>query len=176
MYLLLKQKLNIKKLLKFLFFMCIAFFTIVDLSYSTNQKNLESYFKKGIYIYKKANCSSCHLWHADGGNSHGGAAASLRNTNLSYQELFRVIKCGRSGTNMPYFLRYAKKDIDCINIKDNSLNSKETFALKGSKMLNESEIVTLSKFIHRDIKNKPITKKYCLAFFRREEVCNNYTN
>ena len=116
MNLLLIRNYNNKKYLWFLLFM-LTFFSLLHACHSANQKNVENFFKKGIYIYKKANCSSCHLWHADGGNSHGGAAASLRNTNLSYQELFTVIKCGRLGTNMPYFLRFAKKILIAPTLK-----------------------------------------------------------
>ena len=77
---------------------------------------------------------------------------------------------------MPYFLRHAKKDSDCTHFKDETLNSKQMPVLKGSKLLNESEIAFLSRFIYREIKNKTITKDYCLAFFRREEACNEFTN
>ena len=175
MNLLLIRNYNNKKYLWFLLFILTFFFSLLHACHSANQKNVENLFKKGIYIYKKANCSSCHLWHADGGNSHGGAAASLRNTNLSYQELFTVIKCGRLGTNMPYFLRFAEKDIDCTHFKYEAYRSKEALVLKGAKLLSETEIVFLSKFIYEEIKNKPITKRYCFAFFNKEEVCNRYT-
>ena len=114
-------------LISFFFLYCMHAIALI-------KKKRRNFFKKGIYIYKKANCSSCHLWHADGGIGYG-AAASLRNTNLSYQELFTVIKCGRLGTNMPYFLRFAKKDIDCTHFKDEAYRSKEALVLKGLNLL-----------------------------------------
>ena len=73
------------------------------------------------------------------------------------------------------FLRFAKKDIDCTHFKDEAYRSKEALVLKGAKLLSETEIVFLSKFIYEEIKNKPITKRYCFAFFNKEEVCNRYT-
>ena len=112
MVLLLFLKYYLNKLL-FLFLLNIMhFFFIINFSFSSTQEDSNTFFKKGIAIYKKANCSSCHFWHADGGNSHGGSAASLRSTDLSHKDLLRVIKCGRPGTNMPYFSRFAKKDLN----------------------------------------------------------------
>ena len=49
----------------------------------------------------------CHSWHCKGGGH--GAAVSLRNTELTLNEIINVIKCGRPGTGMPYFLRKAYK-------------------------------------------------------------------
>ena len=54
------------------------------------------------------------------------------------------------------------------------IEDKNIIVLKGAKLLNETEIVFLSKFVYEEIKNKPITKRYCLKFFNKEEVCNRY--
>jgi len=173
MVLLLLLKQDIKKILLIIIFYLLSIFFIENFSLSSNNKKTETSFKKGISIYKKANCSSCHFWHAEGGNSHGGAAASLRTTDLSYKELLKIIKCGRPGTNMPYFSRNALNSDDCMYSKK-SVKELEEITLKGSKLLNSNEIKSLAKFIENEIKNKPLTKKYCLEFFKREENCNKY--
>ncbi len=171
MTLLLFLKFYLKKLLFLFLLNIINFFFIINFSFSSTQEDSNTFFKEGIAIYKKANCSSCHFWHADGGNSHGGAAASLRSTNLSHKELLSVIKCGRPGTNMPYFYRYSKKDLDC-----KYLDNLDKVVLRGARLLNENEIKSLTKFIYDEIKSKPITKKYCLEFFTTKDACNKYNN
>ncbi len=169
MFLLLFLKYYLKKLLFLFLLNIINFFFIINNSLSSTQEDSNTFFKKGIAIYKKANCSSCHFWHADGGNSHGGAAASLRSTNLSHKDLLRVIKCGRPGTNMPYFSRFTKKDLDC-----KYLDNMDKAVLRGAILLNDNEIKFLTKFIYYEIKSKPITKKYCLEFFKTKNACDKY--
>ena len=153
MTLLLFLKFYLKKLLFLFLLNIINFFFIISFSFSSTQEESNTFFKEGIAIYKKANCSSCHFWHADGGNSHSGSAASLRSTDLSHKDLLRVIKCGRPGTNMPYFSRFAKKDLDCEYI-----DSIDKLVLRGARLLNDNEIKILTKFIYDEIKSKPITK------------------
>lgn len=176
MYFLLQTYCYIKRQ-KFLHILyVINFFFIISYSYSISNEDADILFYKGISIYKKANCGSCHFWHANGGNSHGGAAASLRESNLSYKELLKVIKCGRAGTNMPYFARTAKEDLDCNHFKKDSTNDARVNVLKGSNLLNKNELKSLTKFIVDEIQEKPIKKKYCLEFFKRREACDVYKN
>ena len=42
----------------------------------------ESEAALGRAIYAKANCVGCHKWHGGGGGGYGGAALSLRKTEL----------------------------------------------------------------------------------------------
>ena len=65
--------------------------------------NLEEH-KYGLNVYKKGNCMGCHSWHGKGGGGYG-AGVSLRDINLTLNEIINVIKCGRPGTGMPYFLK-----------------------------------------------------------------------
>ena len=65
------------------------------------ENNLET----GQAIYKRANCVGCHKWHGDGGGGYGGAALSLRKTELDKRQIMETVKCGRPGTGMPYFSR-----------------------------------------------------------------------
>ena len=44
-----------------------------------------------------------------------GAGVSLRNMDLTLDEIINVIKCGRPGTGMPYFLRKAYKEEKCYD-------------------------------------------------------------
>lgn len=138
----------------------------------SNESDLEISIKKGISLYKKATCNSCHFWHANGGNSHGGAAPSLRTTTLSKSELLRIIKCGRVGTNMPFFSRDYKINNNCKNVKSNINNEDHMFSVKGSVLLSDNEINYLVRFIRNEIQNIPITKTFCIEYFKKNNnIC-----
>ena len=72
---------------------------------------------------------------------------------------------------MPYFSRFTKKDVDC-----KYLDNVEKEVLRGAILLNDNEIKFLTKFIYDEIKSKPITKKYCLEFFKTKSACNKYNH
>ena len=69
----------------------------------------------GQRIYEKANCVGCHKWHGGGGGGYGGAALSLRDTQLDRDQIIEVVHCGRPGTGMPYHDRDAYKDYRCYD-------------------------------------------------------------
>jgi hypothetical protein len=68
---------------------------------------------EGQRIYENANCVGCHKWHGGGGGSYGGAALSLRDTQLNRDQIIEVVHCGRPGTGMPRHDRDAYKDYQC---------------------------------------------------------------
>jgi mono/diheme cytochrome c family protein len=69
----------------------------------------------GQRIYEKANCVGCHKWHGGGGGGYGGAALSLRDTQLDRDQIIEVVHCGRPGTGMPYHDRDAYKEYRCYD-------------------------------------------------------------
>ncbi|MAI02585.1 MAG: cytochrome c [Rickettsiales bacterium TMED254] len=127
----------------------------------------------GLKVFKKANCSSCHQWHGDGGGSYGGAAASIRETGLDKEYLQKIVECGRPGTNMPYFSKQAYKDDRCFGLTFSDFEGEENNRpLPARKMLNDRQIKALINFIVDDIKGKPITKDYCIRFFGKpSRIC-----
>ena len=50
-------------------------------------------------------------------------AANLRETRLNREQLIEVIACGRPGTEMPHFDKYAYEDTDCYGLKGKDLGS-----------------------------------------------------
>jgi mono/diheme cytochrome c family protein len=65
-------------------------------------------------FHDKAECQFCHGLDGDG---HGdprspGKAANLHETILNRDQLIEVITCGRPGTEMPHFDKYAYVDDD----------------------------------------------------------------
>ena len=127
--------------------------------------------KKGLNLYKKANCSSCHQWHGNGGNSHGGVAASLRSTELNKNELILVIRCGILGSNMPYFSKNKKIVSNCYGEDSNFIE--RGLIVKASKFLRDDEIELLADFIITNFKNKKVEKKYCEEYFQgKSKICD----
>ena len=72
---------------------------------------------------------------------------------------------------MSYFTRFTKKDLDC-----KYLNNIGKVVLRGTRLLEDDKIKFLTKFIYDEIKSKPVTKKYCLEFFKTKNTCNKYNN
>ncbi len=76
---------------------------------------------EGMRIYKVANCVGCHKWSGIGGGSYGGAAANLRQTQLSLGEIEETIRCGRPMAGMPHFQTDAYSDGKCYGLKEADL-------------------------------------------------------
>src|ERR1700760_4062667 len=70
----------------------------------------------GKAIFKRANCFGCHKWHGDGGGGYGGAALSLRQTEMTRDQIMESVACGRPGTGMPYFARGAYSTSKCYEM------------------------------------------------------------
>jgi hypothetical protein len=66
-------------------------------------------------FHEKADCQFCHGPDGDGrGDPRSpGQAANLRKTILTRDQLIEVIACGRPGTEMPHFDKYAYEDKTC---------------------------------------------------------------
>jgi mono/diheme cytochrome c family protein len=70
----------------------------------------------GMRLYlTKGDCQSCHGWAGDGRkmDSQMPDAPSLRDTRLNRDRLVMAIKCGRPGTGMPAFDKFAYTDGRC---------------------------------------------------------------
>src|SRR5262245_22400001 len=81
---------------------------------------------EGMRLYlQKGDCQSCHGWAADGRkmDSQMPDAPSLRETRLDRTRLIQTIKCGRPGTGMPAFDKFAYSDGRCYGMKQADLKS-----------------------------------------------------
>jgi mono/diheme cytochrome c family protein len=81
-------------------------------------------FGAGLF-HDKADCQFCHGINGDGrGDARSpGAAANLHETRLDREQLIEVIACGRPGTEMPHFDKYAYEDTDCYGLKGKNLGA-----------------------------------------------------
>jgi len=66
----------------------------------------------------KADCQFCHGIDGDGRGApqSPGRAANLHTTILNRDQLIEVIACGRPGTEMPHFDKYAYEDTNCYGL------------------------------------------------------------
>ena len=149
--------------MKLVTFIKIILITIILFSTNifANQK-----FDYGLSVYKKGNCMGCHKWHGDGGPGYGGAAMSLRKTQLEKDQLITIIACGRPGTNMPFFDKKSYKDDRCFGIKFADFEGDDkNRPLQAKSYLNKRQIEAVANFIVNDLQAKNLSKEYCLKFF-----------
>ena len=159
-----------KNILSFLFF----FISIFVFCSHILGNNLEEH-NYGLNVYKKGNCMGCHSWHGKGGGGYG-AGVSLRNMNLTLDEIINVIKCGRPGTGMPYFLRKAYKEEKCYDTTFEDYDGSYR-PVSSKKFLSSKQIEAVSVFVREVLQNKKLDKNYCEFFYKKgSKVCLNLKN
>ena len=151
------------------------FFFLTSFIFCTNilGVNLEKH-KYGLNVYKKGNCMGCHSWDGKGGGH--GAAVSLRNTELTINDIINVIKCGRPGTGMPYFLKKAYKEEKCY---DTTFEDYDEFnrPVNSQKFLSSKQIEAVSIFVREVLQNKKLDRNYCEYFYEKgSKACLNLKN
>jgi mono/diheme cytochrome c family protein len=137
----------------------------------------ENSLESGQAIYKRANCVGCHKWHGDGGGGYGGAALSLRKTELEKPQIMETVKCGRPGTGMPYFSHdsYPSDGApQCYGLTSNDLETMHV--AQASVFLRPEEIEAVADYVIGNIKGKGDPNLAdCVAFFGDEsKACDVY--
>ena len=133
--------------------------------------------QRGMEIYaNKAGCAFCHGWAADGhGDEHSdGAAANLRETILDKAQILEVIKCGRPGTAMPHFDKFAYTDKRCYGATADDIgNDKPPIP---NTPLQIFEVEAVAEYIATMVKDKgPPTKDMCQTYFKGSAaICEKY--
>ena len=130
--------------------------------------------EEGKRVFMRANCIGCHKWHGGGGGGYGGAALSLRNTELTREQIIETVNCGRPGAGMPYFLRDAYDGTHCSSLTKQDLE--ENMPPEPPVFLRTSEIAAVADYVMTHIKGwgEP-TYAECIEFFGPgSRVCNTY--
>jgi mono/diheme cytochrome c family protein len=119
----------------------------------------------GKQVYEEANCVGCHKWHGDGGGGYGGAALSLRKTELDRVLLLEVVRCGRPATRMPYHDRNAYQQVECYGGTTKAELGAD-FPPKAASFLREEEIRAVVVYVATRLQGhgEP-TKQDCIAFW-----------
>lgn len=133
----------------------------------------------GRATYAKANCVGCHKWHGGGGGGYGGAALSLRKTQLDREQIIKTVTCGRPGTGMPFFVRDVYDDDapthPCYDFSRKDLTGDNHVAEAGT-FLRPNEIEAVADYVIANIKGRgDPTLAECTAFFgETSRVCEIY--
>src|SRR5215467_1335851 len=132
----------------------------------------------GRLFRQKANCQSCHGWAGDGLKMdtqmpHG---ANLRETTLDRQNLIMVIKCGRPGTGMPAFDRFAYSDGRCYGLKQADLRASGQRMPDPPSTLQVREVEAIADFLFaKVVKQGPMDHAKCIEFWGSEvEACGEF--
>ena len=117
-------------------------------------------------LASKAGCPQCHGWsgdgHVSGFESPGGLP--LRTTQLTRDQIREVIQCGRPGTPMPHFDRFAYTDKRCYDMTAEDLGKLE--AIRADTTLQPFEIDAVADYVATKIKGTgPVTRGECTEFF-----------
>jgi len=96
----------------------------------------------------KADCQYCHGVDGDGrGDPRSpGQAANLHKTILNREQMIEVIACGRPGTEMPHFDKFAYEDKSCYGRTAAELGN-DTPHYPHSTSLTKREIEAIADYI-----------------------------
>jgi mono/diheme cytochrome c family protein len=106
----------------------------------------------GESIWKnKAGCPQCHGWAGDGLASgfHNQGGLPLRKTQLTRDQVREVIQCGRPGTEMPHFDRFAYTK-RCYGMTAQDLGDQEP--IRAATTLQPNEIDAVADYVATKLK------------------------
>jgi len=132
----------------------------------------------GRLFRQKANCQACHGWAGDGRkmDTQMPDGANLRETKLDRQDLVMVIKCGRPGTGMPAFDRFAYSDGRCYGLKQADLRAPGQQMPDPPSTLQVREVDAIADFLFaKVVKQGPMDHAKCIEFWGSEvEACGEF--
>jgi Cytochrome C oxidase, cbb3-type, subunit III len=124
----------------------------------------------------KAGCPECHGWAGDGvGAFHSeGRAPALRETELTRDQIRETIQCGRPGTPMPHFDRFAYTDKRCYGLTADDLGDLKPN--RAPTTLQPDEVDALADYVAAKLKGGGrVTRAQCLEYFGGAgSRCSNY--
>ena len=131
----------------------------------------------GMRLFRqKGNCEACHGWSGDGRklDSQMPDGANLRESVLDRETLVLIIKCGRPGTGMPPFDKFAYSDGRCYGLKQADLKSPARQMPDPPATLLAREIDLIADFMFAKIVGKgAMDRAKCIDYWGTEvEVCN----
>jgi mono/diheme cytochrome c family protein len=133
----------------------------------------------GMRLFRqKGNCQACHGWAGDGRKMDGQMpdGANLRESVLDRETLILLIKCGRPGTAMPAFDKFAYSDGRCYGLKQADLKSPTRQMPDPPATLQAREIETIADFMLARIVGKgPMDRAKCIDYWGSDvEACGEF--
>jgi mono/diheme cytochrome c family protein len=136
---------------------------------------------EGMRLYQqKGNCQACHGWAADGRKADNQMpdGPNLRETKLDRNRLVVTIKCGRPGTSMPAFDKFAYSDGRCYGMKQEQLKAFATRMPDPPATLQQREIDLIADFLFGKVIGKgPMDHAKCIEYWGSDvEACREFPN
>jgi hypothetical protein len=137
--------------------------------------------RAGAELFRqKGDCQACHGWAGDGRkmNNEMPDGANLRETTLSRADLITAIKCGRPGTGMPPFDKFAYSDGRCYGLKQADLKARGlTLADPGNPLI-QRDIEAIADFLLAKVIGKgPVNRASCIEYWGSEiDLCKGLPN
>jgi hypothetical protein len=149
----------------------------LDSSASSAQQLDAGAIADGLRLFRqKGNCQACHGWAGDGRkmDSQMPDGANLRESEMNRELLIITIKCGRPGTGMPAFDKFAYSDGRCFGMKQADLKSRGLMLVDPPATLQTREIELLADFmLARMVGKGPMEATKCVEYLGSDvEVCH----
>ena len=129
-------------------------------------------------FHKDAHCQACHGWAGDGRKMDNQMpdGADLRASTLDRASVILTIKCGRPGTEMPAFDKFAYSDGRCYGLKQADLKARQLTMFDSPATLAPNEVERLADFLMAKVIGKgPMDHAKCVAFWGSEhEFCSEF--
>ena len=137
--------------------------------------------RAGAELFRqKGDCQACHGWAGDGQkmNNEMPDGANLRETKLDRNDLITTIKCGRPGTGMPAFDKFAYSDGRCYGLKQADLKARGLTVSDPASPLIQREIENLADFLFAKVVGKgPVTRASCVEYWSADiDLCKSLPN
>src|SRR3989475_5162382 len=131
---------------------------------------------EGMRIFlQKGNCQACHGWAGDGRkmDSQMPDGANLRETRLDRARLIMTVKCGRPGTGMPAFDKFAYTDGRCSGMKQADLKSAMA---DPPATVQQPEIERIADFLfQKEVGKRPMDRAKCIEYWGSDvEACAEF--
>src|SRR5258707_11372420 len=133
----------------------------------------------GMRIFRQeAHCQACHGWVGDGQrmDNQMPQGANLRASTLDRGALILTIKCGRPGTDMPAFDKFAYSDGRCYGLKQADLRARQLDMFDPPATLAPNEIAYVVDFLMAKVVAKgAMDHAKCVEFWGSEvEACADF--
>ena len=129
----------------------------------------------GRLFRQKANC---HDWAGDGCKMDDQTpdGANLRESKLNRQDIVMTIKCGRPGTGMPAFDKFAYSDGRCYGLKQSDLRASGQRTPDPAATLQPREVDSIVDFLSAKVVNQgPMIHAKCVEFWGSDvESCREF--
>ena len=123
----------------------------------------------------KANCRACHGWAGDAKNTDSEApvGANLRALQYPRDLIVTIIKCGKPGSQMPAFDKFAYSDGRCYGKTEADLRALPTRMPDPPSTLQPREVELVADFLMARVIGKgPMTHPACVEFWGSEvDLC-----